>query len=80
MKFYEIEIFKFNRDSPSLDFVPMTYPPTKDGMYLTIRCGLSGISTSINQWKDGSWQRFCLDASQVIAYSRNQIDIFHTNE
>ncbi len=37
-------------------------------MYLTIRCGLTGIYTCINEWKDGHWYAECLDGSTTIAY------------
>lgn len=41
----------------------------KDGtMYVTIRCGLSGIYTCLNEWKNGGWYAKCLDGSTTIAY------------
>lgn len=41
----------------------------EDGMtYLTIRCGLSGIYTCLNQWMGGRWSTECLDGSTTIAY------------
>lgn len=39
-----------------------------DGIYLTIRCGLPGIYTCINEMKDNKWQMECLDGSTTIAY------------
>jgi hypothetical protein len=37
-------------------------------MYLTIRCGLCGIYSCLNQWKGGRWGMKCLDGSSTIAY------------
>ena len=72
---YEKQIMKFDRNAPELDFIPAYYPPKEDGMYLTIRCGLSGIKTYINEWKDGKWQMEILDGSKTIAYSRNKVEL-----
>ena len=41
----------------------------EDGtMYLTIRCGLNGIYSFLNVWKEGRWGAECLDGSTTIAY------------
>jgi len=41
----------------------------KEGtMYVTIRCGLGGIYTCLNQWMGGRWGAECLDGSTTIAY------------
>ena len=40
----------------------------ENGTYLTIRCGLGGIYTVINEMKDNHWQVECLDGSTTIAY------------
>lgn len=41
----------------------------EDGtMYVTIRCGLSGIYSCLNEWKEGRWGAECLDGSTTIAY------------
>lgn len=41
----------------------------EDGtMYLTIRCGLNGIYSCLNEWKEGRWCVDCLDYSTTIAY------------
>ena len=40
---------------------------------MTIRCGLSGIYTLLNEWKDNKWQVKVLDASDTIAYSKERI-------
>jgi len=41
----------------------------EDGtMYLTIRCGLSGIYTCLNEWNEGRWRVKFLDNSTTIAY------------
>ena len=71
MKEFEKHIFNFDRDDENANFVPMTFKPKEEGTYLTIRCGLGGIYTAFNEWKDGQWQCGICDASQVIAYSRN---------
>lgn len=47
--------------------------PRENGYYMTIRCGLGGIYFCLDEWKDGTWQVGVLDASSVIAYSREQI-------
>lgn len=38
--------------------------------YVTIRCGLTGIYTCINQWMGGRWGAECLDGSETIAYRK----------
>lgn len=41
----------------------------EDGtMYVTIRCGLGGIYTCLNEWKEDRWCADCLDYSTTIAY------------
>lgn len=40
----------------------------EDGIYLTIRSGLGGIYTALDEWKDGQFQLRVLDASKVIAF------------
>ena len=41
----------------------------EDGtMYVTIRCGFSGIYSCLNEWKEGRWGAECLDGSTTIAY------------
>lgn len=43
----------------------------EDGtMYITIRCGLSGIYSCLNEWKEGRWGVECLDGSYTIAYRK----------
>ena len=75
MKIEEKEILKFHDD-----YKPANYQPEKEGYYMTIRCGLSGIYTCLNEWKDGKWQVEVLDASKTIAYSREQIPKEEANE
>ena len=75
LKSYEKDVMVFDRDNPELDFKPAHYPPKEDGMYLTIRCGLMGIKTYVNEWKNGQWQMNILDGSTTIAYSRNTIEL-----
>lgn len=72
---YEKQIMIFDRNTPELDFIPAYYPPKEDGYYLTIRCGLMGIKSYINEWKNGKWQMNILDGSTTIAYSRNKIKL-----
>ncbi len=55
-------------------------PPKEDGYYMTIRCGLGGIYTHLDEWKDNHWQVGITDASTVIAYSRDQIPKEEINE
>ena len=70
---YEKRIFDFDRGENN--FVPARYQPKEDGIYLTIRCGFTGIYTSVNEWKDGNWQMNILDGSTTIAYSRNKLEL-----
>lgn len=49
------------------------YSPTFEGYYMTIRCGLSGIYTCLDEWKDNRWQVGVLDDSDVIAYTKEQV-------
>lgn len=49
------------------------YPPTEDGYYMTIRCGLSGIYTCLDEFKDGKWQVGVFDDSSVIVYTKEQV-------
>ena len=74
IKAYERRILDFDREEN--DFVPAHYQPKEDGIYLTIRCGLTGIYTNINEWKDGKWQMNVLDGSTTIAYSRNKLELW----
>ncbi len=48
-------------------------PPKEDGFYITIKCGLGGIYTSLNEWEDGKWRVLTTDDSDVIAYSKEQV-------
>ena len=47
--------------------------PTEDGIYMTIRVGLTGIYKMINVWENGEWQICVLDASETIARSERQM-------
>lgn len=75
LKAYNKVIFGFDRENRESDFRPAHYPPEEEGFYLTIRCGLPGIYTTVNQWKDGKWQMEVLDGSVTIAYSRERIQL-----
>lgn len=61
-------IYKFNGE-----YKLAKYHPKKDGYYMTIRCGLSGIYTCLNEWKDDKWQLEVTDDSNTIAYSKERI-------
>lgn len=68
MKITEENIYEFHGE-----YKPSNNPPKEDGAYMTIRCGLGGIYTMLDEWKDGKWQVGVTDASRVIAYSRERI-------
>lgn len=77
---YEKPIMTFDRYDDSADFHPFLYSePKEEGIYLTIRCGLTGIYTSLNEWKNGEWQMKCLDGSTTIAYRKDQSIIDELN-
>lgn len=40
----------------------------ENGLYITIRCGLTGIYTMLNEMKDGKWIKGVLDDSTIIAF------------
>ena len=40
---------------------------------MTIRCGLGGIYTCLDEFKNNNWQVGVLDDSSVIAYSKEQV-------
>ena len=48
-------------------------PPKENGYYITVKCGLGGIYTIINEWKNGKWMVLATDDSDVIAYSKEQV-------
>lgn len=48
-------------------------PPKEDGYYITVKCGLGGIYTILNEWAQGKWMVLSTDDSDVIAYSREQV-------
>ena len=55
------------------DYKLAKYPPKEDGCYITVKCGLGGIYTSLNEWKNGEWMVLATDDSDVIAYSKEQV-------
>jgi hypothetical protein len=75
MKTYEHTIFPFNHDNN--DFKPFRKKshPTENGLYLTIRCGLSGIYTILNEWKDDRWQVDIVDNSETIAFCPKKVEL-----
>lgn len=68
MKIEHKVIFDFNGE-----WKPNHLVPKVDGYYMTIRCGLGGIYTQLDEFRDGGWQVKVLDNSSVIAYSKEQI-------
>lgn len=76
METYEKKIFVFDHEEN--DFTPTNngkITPKEDGFYITFRCGLSGIYTVINEWKDGHWLMNCADGSTTIAFSRKKVKL-----
>ena len=55
------------------DYKLAKYPPKEDGYYITVKCGLGGIYTILNEWKNGKWMVLTTDDSDVIAYSKEQV-------
>lgn len=68
MDLNKTNIFNFNGE-----YELAKYPPKKDGYYMTIRCGLGGIYTNLDKFENGNWLVRILDASAVIAYSKEEI-------
>jgi len=62
-------------DFDGLYYLSEKRTPGKEGFYLTIRCGLGGIYTHVNEWKNGKWQSEVADASKVIAFSKELFDM-----
>lgn len=73
IKSYDKRILDFDTDENN--FKPAHYPPKEDGMYVTLRCGLAGISQTLDRYEDGEWQLRVLDGSKVIAYSKNKVEL-----
>ena len=72
---YKRRILNFKRDD-GYDFVPSNMcNPTEEGIYVTLRCGLTGIYQMLNEWKDGKWQIEITDGSATIAYSRKTVKL-----
>ena len=65
-------IFKFEHDFKPYRENRVT--PKEEGVYLTIRCGVGGIYTTANWWKDGDWVGRSLDGSETIAFSINRLE------
>jgi hypothetical protein len=55
------------------DYKLAKYPPKEDGYYITVKCGLGGIYTILNEWTQGKWMVLTTDDSDVIAYSKEQV-------
>lgn len=76
MKKYESKIFEFNHDDKNFKpFRKDRITPKEDGIYLTIRCGFSGIYTVLNEWKNNSWQMECADESITIAFDPIAVEL-----
>ena len=73
VKSYQKRIFDFDREEN--DFKPAHYPPKEDGLYVTLRCGFTGITQELDRYENGEWQLRVLDGSKVIAYSKNTIEL-----
>ena len=73
IKSYQKRIFNFDREEN--DFKPAHYPPKEEGLYVTLRCGFTGITQELDRYENGEWQLRVLDGSKVIAYSRNTIEL-----
>ena len=54
-------------------YIPSHHTPKEEGFYMTFRCGLNGIYTILDEWREGKWQIGVTDDSKVIAYSKEQI-------
>ena len=68
MNEYRKTIFEFNHDDKNFKCFREKIHPKEDGLYLTIRCGLGGIYTVLNEWQDGQWKLKILDGSTTIAF------------
>lgn len=64
----EKTIFSFNSE-----YKLAKHPPKEDGYYMTVRCGLGGIYTKVDKYRDGEWLTKIMDDSDVIAYSKERI-------
>ena len=73
IKSYQKRIFDFDREEN--DFKPAHYPPKEEGLYVTLRCGFTGITQELDRYENGEWQLRVLDGSKVIAYSRNKVEL-----
>lgn len=76
MKFYrwtktfDKQLVEYNNDKLLNGCRPFKEGKTnlENGVYLTIRAGLGGIYSMLNEWKDGHWGCKVLDDSYTIAY------------
>ena len=74
-KSYNKRIFDFSYDKNRFKPAHYPYQPKEDGLYLTIRCGLSGIYQTLDRFENGKWQLIVPDGSTVIAYSKEKIEL-----
>ena len=73
MKEYDKIILSFDKNDKLLNFTRLD--PKENGIYLTIRVGLSGIYQTLNEWKDGNWMGRTLDNSITICRSEDKINL-----
>lgn len=72
---YKRTILDFKRDD-GYDFIPANQcNPREEGMYVTLRCGYTGIYQMLNEWKNGQWAIGITDGSTTIAYSRKTVKL-----
>ena len=77
-KSFEKSVIDFDKDG-WLCATIKSNKPTKPGLYLTIRCGYSGIYTKLDSWKEVNgefkWTVQVLDGSEIVAYKPEPIEI-----
>ena len=72
IKSYEKPIFEFRNEWEKFTGQGQT-KPQENGIYLTLRCGYSGIYSSVNQWANGHWDIQISDGSDVIAFKKTRL-------
>lgn len=77
-KSFEKSIVDFDKDGWLCTTIKSN-KPTEPGVYLTIRCGYSGIYTILDSWKEVNgefkWTLQVLDGSKIVAYKPEPIEI-----
>ena len=69
-KTFNKKLVEYNKDKLLNGCRPFRESKTnlENGVYLTIRAGLGGIYSMLDEWKDGHWGTRVLDNSYTIAY------------